>query len=366
LIMDKRIRIAGIVGAIIFAVLIWVSPSNPPPIPEPMTEYSNESVQILATNLEKPWAIDFADDKIFVTEKVGRVRVIESGVFLDDPLATLRVANVFGGGLLGIAVHPAFDSNHFIYVYYTYEKDGTLWNKILRITELNNKLDAAKTIFDNMPGSVHNNGGIMKFGPDGKLYVGTGSISESSHGPQDIQSLEGKILRLNDDGTIPNDNPFSDSPIFSFGHMNPKGLGWDNEGNLFVTEMGPSKNDEINLVQSGGNYGWPEQECSGNEEFIDPINCYDPAIDPGGIVFYYEDKVKLDNPLVLATLRASHLFNLEIDDEEIKSQTSILSGMGRIRDVAVGPDGYLYLITSNTDGKGFPDASDDKLLRIVK
>jgi len=173
--MDKRIRIAGIAAAIIFAILIWVSPSNPPPIPEPTTEYSNESVQILATNLKKPWAIDFADDKIFVTEKAGLVRVIESGVLLDDPLATLRVANVFGGGLLGIAVHPAFDNNHFIYVYYTYEKDGTLWNKILRITESNNKLDAAKTIFDNMPGSVHNNGGIMKFGPDGKLYVGTGS-----------------------------------------------------------------------------------------------------------------------------------------------------------------------------------------------
>ena len=363
--MDKRIRIGGIVAAIIFAILIWVSPSNPPPIPEPTTEYGNEYVQILATNLEKPWAIDFADDKIFVTEKVGRVRVIESGVFLDDPLATLRVANVFGGGLLGIAVHPAFDNNHFIYVYYTYEKDGTLWNKILRITELNNKLDAAKTIFDNIPGSVYNNGGIIKFGPDGKLYVGTGSVSESSHGSQDIQSLEGKILRLNDDGTIPDDNPFSNSPVFSLGHMNPKGLGWNNEGSLFVTEMGPSKNDEINLVQSGGNYGWPEQECSGNEEFIDPIICYDPAIEPGGIVFYYGDKIKLDNPLVLASLRASQLFNLEIDDE-VKSQTSILSGIGRIRDVAIGPDDHLYLITSNTDGKGFPDASDDKLLRIVK
>ncbi len=364
--MDKRIRIAGISAAIIFAILIWVSPSNPPPIPEPITEYSNESVQILATNLEKPWAIDFADDKIFVTEKVGRVRVIESGILLDDPLATLRTANVFGGGLLGIAVHPAFDSNHFIYVYYTYEKDGTLWNKILRITELNNKLDAAKTIFDNMPGSVYNNGGIIKFGPDGKLYVGTGSVSEYSHGSQDIQSLEGKILRLNYDGTIPNDNPFPDSPVFSFGHMNPKGFSWDNAGNLFVTEMGPSKNDEINLVQPGGNYGWPEQECSGNEEFIDPIVCYDPAIEPGGIVFYYGDKIKLDNPLVLASLRASQLFNLEIDDEEVKSQTSILSGIGRIRDVAIGPDDHLYLITSNTDGKGFPDASDDKLLRIVK
>ena len=154
--------------------------------------------------------------------------------------------------------------------------------------------------------------------------------------------------------------------MFSFGHMNTKGLSWDNEGNLFVTEMGPTKNDEINLIKPGGNYGWPEQECGGNEQFVDPINCYDPAIEPGGIVFYYGDKINLENSLVLASLRASQLFNLEIYDEEVKSQTIILSGMGRIRDVAVGPDGYLYLITSNTDGKGFPDASDDKLLRIVK
>ena len=204
--------------------------------------------------MDKPWAIGFGGDKIFVTEKAGLVRVIESGVLLDDPLVTLRTANVFGGGLLGIAVHPDFDNNHFIYVYYTYEKDDALWNKILRIKESNNKLDTAKTIFDDIPGSAYNNGGIMKFGPDGKLYVGTGSTSESSHGSQDIESLEGKILRLNDDGSIPNDNPFSNSPVYSFGHMNPKGLGWDNRGNLFVTEMGPSKNDEINLVKSGGNY----------------------------------------------------------------------------------------------------------------
>ena len=114
--MDKRIRIAGIAAAIIFAVVIWVSPSNPPPIPEPTTVYTNESVQVLATNLEKPWAIDFAGDKIFVTERTGQIRVIESGVLVDEPLATLRTANVFGGGLLGIAAHPDFDNNHFIYV----------------------------------------------------------------------------------------------------------------------------------------------------------------------------------------------------------------------------------------------------------
>ncbi len=363
--MDKRIRIAGIVGAIVFAVIIWTSPSNPPPIPEPIISSDNEFVQVLATNLEKPRAIDFAGDKIFVTEKIGRVRVVESGVLLEESLATFRSVNTFDGGLLGIAVHPNFIENHFLYVYFTYENNGTLWNKIIRITESENKLVEAVTIFDNIPGSAFSNGGALKFGPDGKIYASTGSVSDSSHGSQDLQSLEGKILRLNDDGTIPDDNPFSDSPVFSYGHMNPKGLAWDKSGNLFVTEIGPSKNDEINMVQPGKNYGWPEQECFGNGKFIDPLICYDPAIEPGGIVFYYGDKLELENSLIMAGLRGSGLFSLDTDDDAIKTK-NIFSGMGRIRDVSQGPDNYLYLITSNTDGKAFPNKDDDKLLRILK
>jgi glucose/arabinose dehydrogenase len=316
--------------------------------------------------LEKPWGFDFAGDKIFVTEKVGRIKVIESGVLLEEPLATLRTVNVFDGGLLGIAVHPNFEQNHFLYVYFTYENDGKLWNKILRITESENKLVDLETIFDKIPGSAFSNGGTLKFGPDGKLYVGTGTVSDSSHGSQDLQSLEGKILRLNDDGTIPDDNPFSDSPVFSYGHRNSKGMAWDESGNLFVTELGPTKNDEINLVQPGKNYGWPEQECSGSEKFVDPLVCYDPAMEPGGIVFYSGDKLDLENSLIMAGLRGSGLFSLTFDNNEIDEQKSIISGIGRIRDVNQGPDGYLYLITSNTDGKAFPDKNDDKLLRITK
>ena len=364
--MDKRIRIAGIVAALIFAAIIWVSPYNPPPIPAPVTSSGNEFVEILATDLEKPWGIGFGDDKIFLTEKDGRVRVIESGVLLEDPLATLRTVNVFDGGLLGIAVHPNFEKNHFLYVYITYENDGKLWNKILKITESENKLVDVETIFDEIPGSAFSNGGILKFGPDGKLYAGTGTVSDSSHGSQDLQSLEGKILRLNDDGTIPDDNPFSDSPVFSYGHRNSKGMAWDESGNLFVTELGPTKNDEINLVQPGKNYGWPEQECAGSEKFVDPLVCYDPAMEPGGIVFYSGDKLNLENSLIMAGLRGSGLFSLNIDNNMIDEQKSIISGIGRIRDVNQGPDGYLYLITSNTDGKAFPDKNDDKLLRITK
>ena len=153
--------------------------------------------------------------------------------------------------------------------------------------------------------------------------------------------------------------------MFSYGHRNPQGMTWDKFGNLYVAEFGPTKNDEINLINAGQNYGWPSQECSGGD-FIDALICYDPSIEPGGIVFYSGNKLEFQGFMIMATLRASHLFQLDINEEGMISQKSILSGIGRIRDVTEGPDGNLYIITSNTDGKGFPDSTDDKLLRIVK
>ena len=353
-------------GALIASIIIITSPGTPLPFPEPTTTIEGtDSVEVLATNLEKPRAIAFGDERIFVTEKIGRIRIIQDGILLAEPLATLRTANLFDGGLLGITTHPDFSVNHYIYVYYTYEEGGNLWNKILRITESKNKLEDADTIFDKIPGSKFSNGGVIKFGPDEKLYVSTGSISDTSYLPQDLESLTGKILRLNDDGSIPNDNPFPNSPVFSYGHRNPQGMTWDKFGNLYVAEFGPTKNDEINLINAGQNYGWPSQECSGGD-FIDPLICYDPSIEPGGIVFYSGNKLELEGFMIMATLRASHLFKLDINEEGMISQKSILSGIGRIRDVIEDPDGNLYIITSNTDGKGFPDSTDDKLLRIVK
>jgi len=364
--MDKKIRIAGIIAAIAFSIIILTSPSEPPPIPSPTTQTTNEFVEILATNLEKPWAIEFYDNKIFLTEKAGKIKVIESGVLLDEPLATLRTVDIFGGGLLGIALHPDYENNHFLYVYYTYEEEGKLWNKVLRIKESMNKIVDGETIFDKIPGSKFNNGGVIKFGPDLKLYVATGISSESSHAPQDLESLEGKILRINPDGSIPEDNPFTNSPVFSYGHRNPQGMAWDNSGNLFITELGPSKNDEINLIKMGQNYGWPEEECSGVKKFEDALTCFDPSIEPGGLVFYSGDKLPVKDKMIMATLRGSNLYKLDLSDDGKLSQKSILSGIGRIRDVNEGPDGFLYIITSNTDGKGFPDSFDDKLLRILK
>ncbi|AFS81555.1 glucose sorbosone dehydrogenase [Candidatus Nitrosopumilus koreensis AR1] len=363
--MDKKISIAVIVVAVVFSVFVLASPSDPIPLPEPNINSKSDSVVILAENLDKPRSIAVSDNLIFVTEKDGFIRVIENDIQLESPLAALRSANVFDGGLLGITLHPNFSENHLLYVFLTYEENGNLWNKILRITESENKLQDAETIFDKIPGSSFTNGGFIKFGPDEKLYVGTGTISDASHLPQDLNSLSGKILRLNDDGSIPDDNPFSNSPVYSLGHRNPQGMTWDGDGNLYVAEFGPEKNDEINVILAGENYGWPEQQCSGNESFEDAILCYDPSIEPGGILFYTGDKFDFDFPFIMASMRASNLYQVDFE-EGLSSQKSILSGIGRVRDVVQGPDGYLYVITSNTDGKGFPDANDDKLLRILK
>ena len=248
---------------------------------------------------------------------------------------------------------------------FIYQEDDNLWNKILKITESENKLQNAEIILDKIPGSPFTNGGFLKFGPDEKLYVGTGTISDASHLPQDLDSLSGKILRLNDDGTIPDDNPFPNSFVYSLGHRNPQGMTWDDDENLFVAEFGPEKNDEINLVLPGKNYGWPEQECSGNENFEDAILCYDPSIEPGGILFYSGNAIDFEFSFIMASMRSTNLYQLDFE-EGLSSQKSILSGIGRVRDVVQGPDGSLYVITSNTDGKGFPDSMDDKLLRILK
>jgi len=374
--MLRKFQIVGIAGALIFSAVVLTDslPSNPPPLPEPTI---NPTVTILATNFDKPWSIAFADEKIFISEKSGKIRVVtinqqitddansETISLLDSPLISLQTPEIFGGGLLGITTHPNFSNNHFLYAYYTYEENENLWNKIIRITEEDNKSAEVVTIMDKIPGSAFSNGGVIKFGPDGKLYVGTGSVTDSSDEPQNLNSLTGKILRLNDDGTIPSDNPFEESYIFSLGHRNPTGFAWNEQGLMYATESGPTKNDEINMIKAGSNYGWPEVQCfSNNENFVNPLECFDPGLEPGGIIFYSGDKLDIKNKMILASQKATILFKAEITENDVNLER-ILSGVGRIRDVGQGPDGYVYIITTNTDGKAFPAPDDDKLLRIL-
>ena len=364
--MDKRTRIIAIAAAVAFSIIILTSPSNSIVIPPPTTSPTGtDAVQIVATNLQKPWDMSFSDNKIFFTEKVGKIRVIDNGTLVNESVADLRVADITDAGLLGITLHPDFENNHFIYVYYTYQEGNNLWNKVLRITEFNDKMVDSKVILDKIPGAEFDDGGVMKFGPDKKLYIGTGDATDQNS-TQDLKSLAGKILRLNDDGSIPQDNPFPNSPVYSYGHRNPQGLAWDDKGNLYETEQGPTRNDEINLIKPGQNYGWPNQECSGSQQYQTALVCYNVSIGPAGITYYSTGKLDIKNSLILSTLLGHSLYQLPVQNGTILEQKIILDGVGRIRDVGEGPDGYLYILTSNTDGMGFPDQNDDKLLRIVK
>jgi len=364
--VDKKTRILAIIAAIAASILIITSPSGSIVIPKPnASSTGTDAVQIIATHLQKPWALTFGDGKIFFTEKVGKLRVIDNGVLVNESVADFRVADISDAGLLGVTTHPDFVKNHFIYVYYTYQEGDKLWNKILRITESDDKIADAKVILDKIPGAEFDDGGVIKFGPDKKLYIGTGDATDEN-ASQDMTSLAGKILRLNDDGSIPSDNPVPNSPVYSLGHRNPQGLAWDDQGNLYETEEGPTKNDEINIIKEGKNYGWPNQECSGSKEYQPALNCYNISIEPAGIAYYGSGSLDLKNSLILATLRGNILYQLPISNGNVTSQKIILDGLGRIREVGVGPDDYLYILTGNTDGQGFPDKNDDKLLRVVK
>jgi aldose sugar dehydrogenase len=364
--VDKRIRIIGIAAAVAASIIILTSPSNSIVIPPPTTSPTGtDAVQFVATNLQKPWAMSFGDNKIFFTEKIGKVRVIDNGTLVNESVADLQVADVTDAGLLGITLDPDYEQNHFIYVYYTYQEGNNLWNKVLRITESDDKMVDSKVILDKIPGAEFDDGGVIKFGPDKKLYIGTGDAMDQNSA-QDLKSLAGKILRLNSDGSIPQDNPFPNSPVYSYGHRDPQGLAWDDKGNLYETEEGPTRNDEINLIKPGQNYGWPIQECSGSQQYQAALVCYNPSIEPAGITYFSSGKLDIKNSLILSTLLGQSLYQLPVQNGTILEQNIILDGVGRIRDVSEGPDGYLYILTSNTDGMGFPDQNDDKLLRIVK
>jgi len=364
--VDKKTRIIAIIAAVAASILIITSPSGSIVIPKPNSSSTGtDAVQVIATNLEKPWALTFGDGKIFFTEKVGKLRVIDNGILVNDSVADFHVADINDAGLLGITTHPDFVKNHLMYVYYTYKEGDKLWNKVLQITEYNDKIVDAKMILDKIPGAEFDDGGVIKFGPDKKLYIGTGDATDEN-AAQDLTSLSGKILRLNDDGSIPNDNPYPNSPVYSLGHRNPQGLAWDEQANLYETEEGPTKNDEINIIQKGKNYGWPSQECSGSKEYQDALICYNISVEPAGIAYYGLGKLDFKNSLILTTLRGNILYQLSLHNGNATSQKIILDGLGRIREVGVGPDDYLYILTGNTDGKGFPDKTDDKLLRVVK
>lgn len=368
--MDKRLFIIAIFVAMVGIVTILMTPSDTNiPLPEPESLLnktgSNKGIEIIAENLDSPWAIETSkDNRIFFTERDGKIRTIDTnGNILDEPVAFIRVEQKGGSGLLGIVLHPNFTENHLMYIYHTYTNGNELFNKVLLLKEKDNKIIDSKIIIDSIPGSLYNNGGRIKIGPDNKLYIPTGDASNPQLA-QNLSSLAGKILRVNLDGTIPEDNPFKNSPVYSLGHRNIQGISWHPENkSMYVSEHGPSGFDEINLIIAGRNYGWPNVKCEGTKDFEKAIFCFNPAIAPSGITFASSNKLGYKNDLIITTLKGSHLRQIDIDSHE---QNNVLVGYGRLRDVVEGNDGSLYILTSNTDGRGIPQDNDDKILKILK
>src|SRR3990172_1876592 len=282
-------------------------------------ESSQLSIETVAENLEVPWEIAFATDgRIFFTERVGNLRVIENGQLNPEPVAILDVGTV-EGGLFGLALDPNFEQNHFLYLYYTYFEFPLTFNKVVRFTEKDNSLLDEFILVDKIPGAAIHDGGRLKFGPDEKLYITTGDAG-NSNAAQDLNSLSGKILRINPDGTIPSDNPFANSMIFSYGHRNPQGLDWDPvTGKLVVTEHGSSAHDEINVVEAGKNYGWPKVVGGEHDpQYIDPIlQTGEDTWAPSGATFYDSKNIpEWTNKYFVATLRGGHLRMLDLNLEE--------------------------------------------------
>jgi glucose/arabinose dehydrogenase len=337
-------------------------------------------IETIAANLEVPWAIAFAPDgRIFITERPGRVRVIEQGKLRPEPVATIQeVASAEESGLMDLTLHPQFASNHYIYLAYAYRGDGQRV-RVVRFRETAGALADPQVIIENIPAARFHAGTRTRFGPDGKLYITTGDATQRELA-QRLDSLAGKTLRLNDDGSVPQDNPFAGQPnaraeIWSYGHRNAQGIAWQpGAGAQFQTEHGPSGfdgprgGDEVNIVERGQNYGWPViHHTQTKDGLVGPLIEYTPAVAPASALFYHGAAFpQFRGDFFFGNLRGECLIRVKLDGRRVVHQERLLQGQyGRIREVAEGPDGAIYFSTSNRDGRGKPAANDDRILRLV-
>jgi glucose/arabinose dehydrogenase len=316
---------------------------------------------VLVTGLQIPWGLAFLPDgRALVGERAsGRLLAITANGKVEE-IQRLPSRSIGEGGLLGIAVSPNYATDGWVYAYYSTQSD----NRIVRF----HLKQAPQLLLTGIPVSTNHNGGRLAFGPDGMLYAGTGDATVRGNA-QDRGSLSGKILRLMPDGGIPNDNPFPNSYVYSYGHRNVQGLTWDASGQLFASEFGQNTYDEVNKIEAGGNYGWPIVEGKGNDSrFINPITTFTTAeASPSGATFLNHGAIpQWEGTLFVAALRGTRLWHLTLNtDGTLQKREALLQGQfGRLRHVAQAPDGSLWILTSNRDGRGNPVASDDRIIRL--
>jgi len=333
-------------------------PSTAPTTPTPTIQPGPvvpTGFQDLVTGLEAPWGLAFlADGSALVSERdSARIRHVTASGGVAEVGTVPGVVPGGEGGLLGLAIPPGPPT---IYAYFTGADD----NRVVRMSFDGTALSEPEVVIEGIPKAGNHNGGRLAFGPDGMLYVSTGDASSPDRA-QDLESLGGKILRLNPDGSVPPDNPFDGSPVFSYGHRNVQGLAFDDDGRLWASEFGQNTWDELNLIEAGNNYGWPIVEgVGGDDRFVEPVAQWTTAeASPSGIAY-------VRDTIFLAALRGQRLWQVPIPDGVVGTPTDFAAGdFGRLRAAALAPDGTLWVLTNNTDGRGDQRAGDDRILRVT-
>ncbi len=336
--------------------------------------------EAIVTGLEVPWGMAFLPGgDMLVTERPGRLRLVRGGQLQPQPVATIATVATGEGGLLGIVAHPDFATNRLFYLYYTRDNQGTPVNRVERwqLSPDGRSASADRVMLDGIPAARFHNGGRLRFGPDGMLYIGTGD-GRQPETSQAVASLAGKILRLMPDGRIPSDNPFAGQPAFILGIRNTQGFDWPSTTTLWVTDHGPSGelgrtgHDEVNVANAVDNLGWPTiYGCESKPPLRSPALTWQAAVPPGGAAIYTGNAIpEWKGSLLIGTLGSRHLHRVIFDPTDPQRlqghEVYFQNTLGRLREVMMGPDGELYVTTSNCDGRGNCPPDKDKILRITR
>jgi glucose/arabinose dehydrogenase len=317
----------------------------------------SRGARTIATGLSVPWGVAFlpGGDALVSERTTGRIlRISPDGRRRRVVMRVPGVDTASGeGGLLGLAVSPNFSSDRWVYAYFTSPRD----NRIVRF-RLGGRIHPVLT---GLRRGVIHNGGRIAFGPDGKLYAGVGETGDSSLA-QNRRSLNGKILRMNPDGSVPADNPFGGSLVWSYGHRNVQGLAWDRSGRLWATEFGQNEFDEVNLIRKGRDYGWPDVEGRGPTDggrFTNPLVTWPTSeASPSGAAI-------AGGTMYIGALQGDAVLRVRLNGSRARKASPLFRGRyGRIRTVVRAPDGSLWVTTSNRDGRGTPRSGDDRIVRI--